>query len=218
MKAVPIVPLRSRRRDRGLFAQKLQHAIPAGPLLFAGVQAIAHGEHGLALALALFEIATSALLIGTVARELRAVTRPAGPSAHAAHHGIDWVHVFAAAVLLAEVMEHYHLTHHIRRPTLLTAFLTLGLGLFHARLQRLSERRRALRVDDEGLQIGGNFFRTFRARWEEIASIEVGDRYASIKTADGRERRLNLADLHGAGQVRAALADAQSRAAAARTA
>jgi hypothetical protein len=214
---VPTVPLRSKRRERAQAVQKFQHAVPAAPLLFAGLQAMSGGAHGLELALAIFEILTSVLLLGTVAREIRGLRRSAPQSAHAAHHGVDWVHIFAACVLVAEVLEHYHLTHHIRRPTLLTAVVTLALGLFHGRLQRLSERRLVLRVEDEGIHVGGKFFQTFRAAWADVASIHVGDRNASIKTRDGRERRLNLADLHGVEQVRAALADAQSRAAAART-
>ncbi|HMC78725.1 MAG TPA: hypothetical protein VKH34_16370 [Vicinamibacterales bacterium] len=214
---MPTVPLRSKRRERAQAVQKFQHAIPAAPLLFAGLQAIRGGAHGLELALAIFEIATSALLLGTVAREVRTLRRPAEHSAHASHHGVDWVHIFAACVLVAEVLEHYHLTHHIRRPTVVTALVTLALGLFHGRLQRLHERRRVLRVEDEGIHVGGRFFQSFRAKWEHIASIDLGDRHASIKTHDGRERKLNLADLHGADEVRAVLADAQSRAAAART-
>ena len=209
------VPLKSKRREKALALQKFQHAIPAIPLLFAGIQAIGGEEHGFALALGVFEIVTSALLIGTVVRGIRAMRRPAAATHHA-HHGVDWVHIFAASVLVAEVLEHYHLTGHIRRPTVLTAFVTLGLGLAHGRLERLSERRRAMRVEDEGIHIGGRFFQTFRARWEEVTSIDVGERHASIKTRDGRERKLDLADLHGAEHVRGVLAEAQRRAAAAR--
>lgn len=214
------VPLRSKRRERALAVQKFQHAIPAAPLLFAGLQAIGKGEHGLALALAVFEIGTSVLLLGTVVREIRAMRRPPAQAHHPrhAHHGVDWVHIFAAGVLIAEVLEHWHLTHHIRRPTVLTAIVTLGLGLFHGRLQRFTEARRSLRVDDDGIQIGGKFFQTFRAKWPEVASIDVDERSAWITTLDGRVRKLNLSDLHGADDVRRALDEAQERAAAARTA
>jgi hypothetical protein len=214
---VASVPLRSKRREIGQALQKFQHAIPAVPLLSAGLQAIRNGEHGAALALGIFEIATSVALLGTVVREIRAMRRPKVHIEHA-HHGVDWVHIFAATVLVAEVLEHYHLTHHIRRPTILTAIVTLGLGLGHGRLQALSDRRRALRVEDDEILIGGGkFFRTFRARWADVTSIDVGEKYATIKTLDGRERRLNLSDLHGAEQVRTVLAEAQQRVAAART-
>lgn len=215
MASVATVPLRSKRREKAQALQKFQHAIPAVPLLLAGVQAIGNGEHGVALALGVFEIATSVALLGTVVWEIRAMRRPKVDTAHA-HHGVDWVHIFAAAVLVAEVLEHYHLTHHIRRPTILTALVTLALGLGHGRLQRFSDSRRALRVEDEEIQIGGRFFRTFRARWADVTSIDVGEKYAQIKTLDGRQRKLNLSDLHGAEHVRTALAEAQRRAAAAK--
>src|SRR5688572_28482236 len=125
------VPLRSKRRARAQALQKFQHAIPALPLLMAGLQAIRAGEHGFAFALAVFEIGTSVLLLGTMIREIREMRRPAAPGVVHAHHGVDWVEVFAAGVLTAEVWEHWHLTHHIRRPAVLTAIFTLGLGLCH---------------------------------------------------------------------------------------
>jgi hypothetical protein len=215
MPPVVTVPLRSKRRETGQALQKFQHAIPAVPLLMAGVQAIRNGEHGFALALGFFEVTTSVALLGTVVRELGAMRRPKVHTEHA-HHGVDWVHIFAAAVLIAEVLEHYHLTGHIRRPTILTAIVTLALGLGHGRLQRFSEGRRVLRLEDDHLHLAGTPFRTLRARWADVTSIDVGEKYALIKTADGRERTLNLSDLRGAEHVRTALAEAQRRAAAAR--
>jgi hypothetical protein len=211
------VPLKSKRRERALAVQKFQHAIPAVPLLFTGLQALQAGEHGFALALALFEIGTSVMLLGTVVREIRTLRRPRPHAAHA-HHGVDWVHFFAASVLVAEVLEHYHLTHHIRRPAVLTAIITLALGLSHGHLTRFGESRRVMRLDDEGLHIGGKFvWQVFRARWADITSIVVADQVARITTRDGRERKLNLADLHGAAEVRAALAEAVTRADEAKT-
>jgi hypothetical protein len=215
MSLLASVPLRSKRREKAQAFQKFQHAIPAVPLLMAGVQAIRNGEHGFALALGFFEVATSVALLGTVVREIRAMRRPKDHSEHA-HHGVDWVHIFAAAVLVAEVLEHYHLTHHIRRPAILTAIVTLALGLGHGRLQRFSERRRVLRVEDDRLHVAGRPFRTLRARWADVLSIDVGEKYAQITTVDGRERKLDLSDLHGAEHVRTALAEAQRRVTAAR--
>jgi hypothetical protein len=210
MAPVVTVPLRSKRREKGQALQKFQHAIPAVPLLTAGLQAITHREHGFALALGIFEIVTSVALLGSVVLEIRAMRRPKVHTEHA-HHGVDWVHVFAAAVLIAEVLEHYHLTGHIRRPTILMAIVTLALGLGHGRVQRFSEGRRVLRVEDDHLHVAARPFRTLRARWADVTSIEVGEKYAQITTGDGRVRKLNLSDLHGAEQVRTALAEAQRR-------
>jgi len=215
MSPVATVPLRSKRREKAQAFQKFQHAIPAVPLLLAGVQAIRSGEPGVALALGVFEIATSAALLATVIREIRAMRRPKAGTGHA-HHGAHWVHIFAAALLIAEVLDHYLLTHHIRRPTILTAIVTLALGLGHGRLQRFTAGRRVLRLEDDRLHIADKPFRTFRARWADVTSIDVGEKYARITTLDGRERTLNLSDLHGAEEVRTALAEAQYRVAAAR--
>jgi hypothetical protein len=211
------VPLRSQRRERAQALQKFQHAIPAVPLLFAGLQTFQAGAPGFALALAVFELATSALLLGTMVREIRAMRRSKvhPPNGHHGHQGVDWIEIFAAGVLTAEVLEHWHLTHHIRRPAVLTAILSLGMGLFHGRIKRFSEGRRVMRVEEEGIHIGGRpFFKAFRASWTDVASIDVGERRAVIRTRDGRKRTLNLADLHDAGEVRAALEEARLRLAA----
>ena len=203
------VPLVSKKRRRALAVQKFQHLVPAVPLLAAGLSALQHGAHGAELALAIFEIATSALLFGTVARELRGLTRR-HPHVHSPH-SVDWFHVFAAGVLLAEALERWHLTHHWARPTLLLSAVTLALGLFHGRIEAGAQRRRALRLDAGGIYVGGKPFRPFRATWDDVASIEIGPRYATIRTRTGRERRLDLGDLEDAAAVRAALTDARSR-------
>lgn len=204
------VPLRSRRRRRGLIAQKFQHVVPAFPLLFAGMETLRREPHGLPLVLAVFEIGTSLLLLATVAREVRSLKRA---DAHAAHssHGVDWFHIFAAGVLLAEAAEHWHETHHWRRPILLTAAFTFLLGIFHGRLTAWGEDRRSLKIDDEGLSVGRPPFGAFRAKWDDVKAIDVGDRYAFIRTHGGRERRIDLNDCEHPAPVRAALAEAQAR-------
>jgi hypothetical protein len=180
--------------------------------MMAGVQALAHGERGFAFGLAIFEIVTSALLLGTVVHQIRLARRaPAASSAPHAHHEIDWVHLFAAGVLVVEAAERWHLTHHWSRPTLLTAALTLGLGLFHGRMERYHERRRSLRIDDHGIYVGGVPFHAFRATWDELSSIAIEDRSARIRTRSGRERKIDFNDLEGVGAVRAVLVEARQR-------
>ena len=206
------VPLRSRRRERALAVQKLQHAVPAFGLMLAGTQAIRDGEHGFALALAVFEILTSAVLLVTMVRALRAARRPASPpGAHAGHASVDWVEIFAGFVLVAEALERWHLKHHIARPTILTAIVTFGLGLSHGRIAAFRARRQALRVNDSGIYVGGRPFGAFRATWDELSSIAIEKRYARIRTRTGRERRLDLDDLEGADEVRRVLEGASRR-------
>ena len=202
------VPLRSRRRERALVAQKIQHLIPASGLLLAGMQALRNGAHGGELALALVEIVTSAALVVSFARHVRAARRPHA-TAHVAH-GVDWFDIFAAGVLAAEALERWHLTRHIARPTILLAAITLGLGLFHGVIAARQARRRVLHVDSRGVRIGGKPFRTFFAAWPDIASITLTPATVAIRTHSGRSRRLHLDDLRDSARVHATLAAAHA--------
>ena len=170
---------------------------------------------GFALVLAIFEIVSSVLLIGAFILAIRKLRQPAHGDAPHAHHGsIDWIDVFTAAVLFAEVGEHYHLTHHVKRPALLLAFTMLGIGFYHGAIRRRMEKRFTLRVEDQGLYVGGKPFGAMRATWPDVASIDVGERYGTITLKSGRKRRLDLGDVEGPDAVRAALAAAQQRLAA----
>ncbi|HEX3130622.1 MAG TPA: hypothetical protein VH394_25010 [Thermoanaerobaculia bacterium] len=205
------LPLLSRRRERGQLFQKLQHVIPAVPLLGAGIQGLIHGERGFALALAVAEIVTSALLLRSTAQELRAF-RSSHDSEHAAHHGVDWFEIFAAGVLTVEALEHWHTHSHLPRPSFLMAAVTLGLGLFHGRIAEFSARRRSLRIDATGLRIGSRvLFNHFSVPWADLERIDFDDRYARIVARNGRKRRIDLKDLRNASEVREALLSVQAR-------
>lgn len=207
------VPLRSKRRERALLVQKLQHVVAGVVLLFAGLQALGEEARGFGLALAIFEIVSSALLVGSAAIAFRKARRPVDHAhlPHLHHGGVNWMDIFAAGVLFAEVAERWHLKHHIPRPTVLTALVLLTVGLLHGRIARRAERRFTIRVGDDDLYVGGKPFRLLRAKWADVVSIDIGPRYATIRTRAGRERRLDLADLEGASHVRAALVEAQRR-------
>lgn len=208
-----VVPLVSRRLNRAQAMQKLNHAVPAMGLIVAGVQALKEGARGFDLALAIVEIGTSVVLVATIGRSIREA-RKGGKREPQHAHGIDWVDIWAAAVLFAEAAERWHLRHHIARPLILTAFLTLGLGLFHGRMTAFRRRRRSLRISTEGLYVSGRPFSTFTAPWRDIAAIVIAGRSAEIRTRTGRVRRLDLADLENADDVRVALEEAQARLAA----
>jgi len=206
-----VVPLRSRRLKRALVIQKLNHAVPTIGLIVSGAQALQRGAAGFDLALAIVEIVTSLFLIGSLARAIRH-TRADTSLTDAHHHrGVDWVDMWAAGVLFAEAGERWHLHHHVARPIILTALVTLGLALMHGRMSAFRQRRRAMRVTDAGIYVPGKPFRSFRAGWGEIAAVNVGDRSADIRTREGRVRRLDLLDLENAAEVKAVLKDAQRR-------
>ncbi len=62
------MPLRSRRQQRALFVQKLQHVFPAAVLLAAGAQEFIGEPHGWGLALASVEIVVGLLMLGAIAK------------------------------------------------------------------------------------------------------------------------------------------------------
>ncbi len=219
-----VVPLHSRRRQRAALVQKLQHAIPGAVLLFAGLQTLGEAPHGAELAVAVFEVAASVLLLGSMVKTLRANRHllrrsPPGPeqpdhhAAHHAHHGVDWADLFAAAVLVAEGLERTMHGHHFPRPTILSAVLLALLGLLHGRLAHFAQARRALRVTADELIVPGRPFkvRKLHAAWSTLRSIEIGERWAVITTRAGRVRTLDLHDLEGESHVRAALVEARRR-------
>ena len=203
------VPLLSRRQERGQFLQKMNHVVPAVGLLTAGVHALTEGARGLDLALAVVEIGTTLMLAASIVKTLRAMRQP-GTHSHDAH-GVDWIDIWSAGILFAEAAERWHVRHHIARPTILTALVTLAFGLFHGRLLAFARQKRGLRITEAGLSVSGRPFRRFRARWSEIASISLGEQSVEIRTRAGRLRRIDLADLRNAGSVRAALQDANQR-------
>jgi hypothetical protein len=207
-----IVPLRSKRRERAVIVQKLQHATPAVVLFGAGITALGEGPHGAELLLAIVEIVSSVLLMGSFVRAIRKARRPANAAEHPHHHhGVDWIDIFTAGVLFAEAWEHYHVTHHVKRPTIVLGITLLVIGVIHGRIVRRAEKRLTLRVEDEGLYVGGKPFRSLRAKWGEIAAIDVAERWGTITLKSGRVRKLDLPDLEGSHHVRAALVAAKLR-------
>lgn len=187
--------------------QKLTHVLPAVMLLGAGVSRLKAGEQGFGLVLAVAELAVSALLLRTLAKEIAAAQK-----AHAhPHTGMDLFEVFAAGVLALEALEHWHHTGHLPRPTVLTALLTLALGLFHRQFTNFIGPRRSLRIEPEGIRLRTRFRHPFLAPWSDIESIDVDESKARIVARGGRERSIDLTDLRNASEVRAALLAAQER-------
>jgi hypothetical protein len=185
-------------------------------LLWAGLQAVAGGHHGFGFLLGVFEIVSAGALIVLTLREMRGAL----PGAAAAHHhhphahpAVDWVDITAGFMLVAEVLEHWHLTGHVKRPIVLTALLTFAMGLWHGRMHRRITTKRTLRVTDEGITVPARPFkaRKIDAAWRDLRSIDVGDRWAVVTTRAGRQRRLDLHDMEAEDHVRAALLEARHR-------
>jgi hypothetical protein len=199
-----------------MLLQKVNHVIPAMGLFFAGQQAIREGHTGFGFYLGIFEIISSAALVVLFVREARAAFGAPVHRKHPAHpeyHGVDWVDIAAGFVLVAEALEHWHLKHHVARPVILSAITTFWLGLFHGRIAARKGKRRVLRVTEDGVSIPGRLFkaRKLQATWSQLASIDVGERWAVIATRAGRVRKLDLQDLEHPAEIRAALREAQAR-------
>lgn len=203
------MPLVSRRRERVQLFQKIQHAVPAPVLFGDGIQRLTGHAALWSAVLGVAEVATSAIVIVMLFRAVRQ-QRTAPADAHH-HHGVDWIDIVLGAMVLVEVLVHYHETGHIRRPTLLLGATMIVLGLTHGWLLRRIARRRALRVSDDGISIGQRFFRRFSVRWPEIAEIHVSAARAYVIARDGREHRFDLDDLTAAADIRRALEAARAR-------
>ncbi len=121
---------------------------------------------------------------------------------------IGWIDLAAAAMLFAEWADRLAHGHKWFSPVFVTALATAAIGVANRPLTRHRERRRILRLDDEGIGFRLNRLRGFRLAWSEVASIERTDRLLRIRGRDGRERRIDLGRLDNADEVASALARA----------
>jgi hypothetical protein len=207
-----IIPLQSKKRDLALTLQKVQHVVPALPLLTHGIERLGHDPHGASLAVGIGEVTISVLVLGAFIRHLRTLRSvPHGDHGeHGATHGVDWVDLLIGAMLAIEVWAHWHETGHIKRPLVVTAVGMVILGLAHGRIMAGAARRQSLQIDENGLKIGKPF-RRFQATWDQLAAVDIGPDRARLARKDGKHYEVNLRDLRNAADVRAALEGARLR-------
>jgi len=203
------VPIRSRRRQRGQFVQKLQHGAAGGVLLFKGLAILQHGPEGTELLIGILEVATSALLIVAMLRAARRLRH--GHQTHPHAHGVDWIDIFIAAVLGVEAFERWHADGHIARPTILLALTMLMLGLQHRRIGARADRRRALQVTADGVSLPRRPFGRWSATWPEIAAIRTDARTAVVELRNRRSRSIDLTDTENAREIVEAFEEARRR-------
>ena len=206
------VPIRYRRAQRGLFIQKLQHAVPSIVVLGDGIEHLSHEPHGLALWLGGAEVGVSLLVIVSVIRGFRTLRAETAATVdvHHAHHGVDWIDISLGAMLSVEAYAKFHATAHIPRPTILLAVTMFTIGLLHGRLAAWGDRRRQMRVDADGISLWVRPFKQLKLAWAEVASIEVDDRAAVITALDGRSQRIDLIDVFNPKAVRETLSAART--------
>jgi len=206
------VPIRYRRAHRGLFIQKLQHAVPSIVVLGDGIEHLSHGGAGLDLGIGAAEVAVSLLVIGSVIRGFRELRRQTAKGDHDvhAHHGVDWIDICLGAMLSVEAYAQFHATGHLPRPTMLLAFAMFTIGMLHGTIAKKGDERRQLRVSADGITVPGKPFNRLTLAWAEVASIDVDERWAAITATDGRTRKIDLSDVFQPQAVREALTSART--------
>src|SRR5689334_9454896 len=204
------VPIQYRRTAKAQFVQKLQHAIPSFVVLGDGIERLSHREDTLDLAVGSIEVVAGVLVIGSVLRGFRALRAHIARTEHThAHHGVDWIDISIGLMLVVEAWSKYHASGHIARPTLLLALVMIALGLMHGRLLAFGARRRELRIDGNGISVATKPFNRMTLPWSDVASIDIGDRWATITAVNGRSRRVDLDDVMRPQAVREALMESR---------
>jgi hypothetical protein len=194
--------------------QKVQHGVPAVVVFYEGLDRIFTGAGDASRWVGTAEAFAGMLVLGALARAIGRLKWGAGhtPPRQRVHlHQVEWVGVGLASLLFAEVAVQYYDTSHWRRPTILLAVVTLALSLLHGRLTAYMAKRRALRITDDGITIGGRLFGRFTARWSEIARIDLADKSAALVLKDGRTQAFDLIDLRHGNDVTRALTRARVR-------
>jgi hypothetical protein len=211
--AITIV-LDDRRRRLALWWQKLQHAVGGVPLLIAGVHRLQTPGGGWDL-LAIAEIVVAAVLLVLLARDLRADTSTApralatdAPHAHAAAHvhgGPDWFDIVAGALLILEAVHSAHPggKPFFARPAFFAGVATAIVGVLHARLARLSWKRREIHLDASGVRARTSRFRHFSVEWADVRGIAITDSAIVLDTTKG-SHRIALRLYRNADDIRAA--------------
>lgn len=206
------IPVRYRRTEKGLFAQKLQHAVPAVIVLGDGISHLQHEPSGMTLALGLAEVLVSLLVMGSIIWELRRLRATGRGSGHAhVSHGVDWIDLFLGAMLLVEAYARFDATSRLPRPTIVLGLALVILGLAHGRIAAWGDRRRSLVVNEGGISVPGRFFRRLSLQWSEVAEITMAPAKARVIAHDGRDQDLDLADAVQPDEIRAALTEARAR-------
>lgn len=204
------VPIRYRRAERGLFAQKLQHAIPSIVVLGDGLAHLSHDPAGTELALGVFEVGAALAVMASVVNGIRNLRRASPHADPHPHHGVDWIDIFIGIMLAVEAYAKYHATHHIPRPTILLSVTMLTIGMVHGKLAAFGDRRRQLQVSADGISLPVRPFSRLSLAWPDVASIEIDDRSATVLAIDGRKQRLDFLDLVHPHAVRDALMQART--------
>lgn len=197
------IHLHDKRREAAEWLPKIQHAIGGVPLLLSGVHHLSEESER---PIALLEIAIAVVVLGALAKELHAVRRRAKAEVPP-HSALGWFDLAAGAMLIFEA---FHGAVHkpgYLRPQFLSGVVTIGLGLFHARLHAFQHHRRYVKLDEDGLEYRGGPFRRLAVRWADLECIQLSPAAAAFHWTDGRQRTLKLTRYRNAEALHRAIAD-----------
>ncbi len=179
MRAMETIVFHSRRAQRAQRIQGARHAIVGVSLILTGYEALGHGHE--ASAADWFGIVAGALLVIAFVRELKAKH---------AHHGVNWVDVFAALVTLGEAWHlHHDGKHALPIAYLVVAVILFAIGVSHDRIARL----RRLTVDEHGYDFRLGPFRRVRGPWAGVTAWSVAGAMLTIEGA-AKKDRVDLGD------------------------
>jgi hypothetical protein len=172
----------SRRAERAKRAQMAQHVIAALVLISS---AWPHLQHGIA-PLPVLELLAGAMLIGAAIRDRLRHWR----GAH--HEAVGWVEIAGAVMTFVEALVRTRGRHHLSFVILsfVQPVLLLLFGIFDVTLAE----KRAITVDDHGVEMRTRLFFGRRVPWEALRGFRIAGDKIEFDLAGG-SRTFNLRDL-----------------------
>ncbi len=152
------------------------------------------------------ELAIAAAVILTFPREMRALKRKRSHGVH--HHpAVGWFDLAAGGLLLWEAFNGVHHKAPYLRPPFFAGIVTIGLGLFHSRMQSFRKRRNFLTMDETRVRYRGGPFRRFTLANAELASVDLTEDSAIFHETGGRRHTIPFKRIHNAADIRKAIED-----------
>jgi len=199
MTRIMVILLHDRRVVAAGLVQKLQHALAGFPLLLLGIR---HFSEEGELPLAILEIVVAALVLGTFARQAYAAGQK-----HAHHTRVEWFDLAAAAMMMFEAFYGPHHKPPYATPQFWTAVALTAVALFHGRLHARREKRRYVKLDENGVEVRTSRFRRFSVGWAELERIHIGEDRAVFHRSDGKQHTIGFRMLGNHDEVRKQLSD-----------
>lgn len=182
MSAAEVLPIRSRRFERALRVQTVQHLFAAVLLITTALTHLTDPKNH-HYVLPVLELVTGAVLIGMAIYE----------KVRKRHTKMGWVELAGAAMTFVEAIAKLNEPH---RPlfyvlSFVPPVMLLVLGLFHEQIRR----RPSLKVDDEGFEMRLRVLFKRRVPWSGVSSYRITPTHVEFAREDGSTKRLRITDI-----------------------